>query len=1195
MASHDTAQKVSALLEAVSTPTWRQEREWPGERWRPEVAAQRRQAAAQVSFAIEKLASDLGYRQVLTLRAGKRPVFQLWHSGLDGIFDFQSGWKERRIAEDIKQAEDRRLKALAAQKEAERKVKRSALTSMSDGRNNQENAQRAEGSEVDAEKCVETTPEARQERMRSAIISWRYFSRRLVVLAFQLTSPAAIDAETGRTLSHWSLPIEEKPLNSKTLDKDLVRAYARVYALCKPHSVGPERWLYSSDEGTGSKFSQADALDLLRCAELLLEHIITDKMLARLSQTDPHELHKHDRAVKGGARKHADENEDILQEFDYREEVEMREDETRKALAVIIIVNQHVLWQFMPDSPRQGVNEVVVQELIFEADTCTTDSKEADRIANAIDDLLESFRSQNLTQLQAARIALRLRFPNMEMTRSSQDMLRQNESAFLAALLTYSDVLRTRALSLQRRLVALRSRMQLQVTICGMTLTEIKSKSDGNYDVGDTFKKDCDVEERESRRSTLESRAQETLDEMQSIALESFCKTSPWIMLKTIEHQIVINESSTCSRSGNEAALHPSIKPSIDQLVEVFVTRMWNDSMWIEQMRVSSTTLEYLSSGLQTPAVVEHGCSICSTEAGLNRDIPFPSSENASMQATEETRGKTRLTKVDNDVEKALLSEKVLTSLGCLAVLLRNAVNFEAVDRQHLVCSVEAVLKSLLLSEANSVERKQVLETQSQSLEVDYEIDTGLWMLAYVRAYGVINNLARDDSLMPCLRICGFVDIALVLLARVEVHGVIPSEETKCDITPCTSTPELGEQLLIFIARCMTREGRLLGCVPSCASMDEAHHHQVVSKAIHLHDLPDDYTDRSQDAIVGVFAALRSFGIITTTCGQRKKNLTVQGNFEALSAQVTACGLEVLILLSRELASDVLQLGAADFLIMATHFFQSVPRVVAAAARLCQQLMHVQSTSAQTRAYCAANRYHLLLLEALETHAGDAIMLPLILQTLKSLTFQRPQVRHDLIAQGAVASVCGILHVSSDVVTIIAPCVSLLCNLTCNKAVHSRVNGEMLETRRVCSAVIRALVHHGQTNADVAQFCAWTLVNIIVNGPEENAATEAVLASSIPAVVIHLMEFYMASAEVQVACCALIAVLAHQVPDLVSSEDRGVICPGPLRTMNAAHVVHASLNKHEDNSRLQFYGSLALRELDAETETVHEAADNSGR
>ena len=173
MATHDTAQRVSTLVEAVSTRTWRQEREWPGERWRPEVAAQRRQAAAQVSVAIEKLASDLGYRQVLTLRAGKRPVFQLWHSGLDGIFDFQSGWKERRIAEDIKQAEDRRLKALAAQKEAERKVKRSALTSVSDGRNNQENAQRAEGSEVDAEKCVETTPETRQERMRSAIISWR--------------------------------------------------------------------------------------------------------------------------------------------------------------------------------------------------------------------------------------------------------------------------------------------------------------------------------------------------------------------------------------------------------------------------------------------------------------------------------------------------------------------------------------------------------------------------------------------------------------------------------------------------------------------------------------------------------------------------------------------------------------------------------------------------------------------------------------------------------------------------------------------------------------------------------------------------------------------------------------------------------------------------------------------------------------
>ena len=51
------------------------------------------------------------------------------------------------------------------------------------------------------------------------------------------------------------------------------------------------------------------------------------------------------------------------------------------------------------------------------------------------------------------------------MTPLSRDAMKLNEKPLLAALSTYGDVLRSRALSLLRRLAALRSRMHLQATL----------------------------------------------------------------------------------------------------------------------------------------------------------------------------------------------------------------------------------------------------------------------------------------------------------------------------------------------------------------------------------------------------------------------------------------------------------------------------------------------------------------------------------------------------------------------------------------------------------------------------------------------------------------------------------------------------------------------------------------------------------
>lgn len=59
----------------------------------------------------------------------------------------------------------------------------------------------------------------------------------------------------------------------------------------------------------------------------------------------------------------------------------------------------------------------------------------------------------------------RLRFPGMPMTQLSRDAMKLNEKPLLSALVTYGDVLRSRAISLLRRLVALRSRMHLQAAL----------------------------------------------------------------------------------------------------------------------------------------------------------------------------------------------------------------------------------------------------------------------------------------------------------------------------------------------------------------------------------------------------------------------------------------------------------------------------------------------------------------------------------------------------------------------------------------------------------------------------------------------------------------------------------------------------------------------------------------------------------
>ena len=162
-----------------------------------------------------------------------------------------------------------------------------------------------------------------------------------------------------------------------------------------------------------------------------------------------------------------------------------------------------------------------------------SDGKALSRAGSGGDGLLPE-----VSRLRETKVLLRIRFPGMPMSSISRDSLQQNDQPLLAALVTYSDILRSRALSLLRRLAALRSRMHLQNTVLEARLEAASIDAEGSG-MGEHDEMGQKRKLMERKNSLLEDRSRATFQEIEDLTIDVFRRSGPELQLKTIEHEIL--------------------------------------------------------------------------------------------------------------------------------------------------------------------------------------------------------------------------------------------------------------------------------------------------------------------------------------------------------------------------------------------------------------------------------------------------------------------------------------------------------------------------------------------------------------------------------------------------------------------------------------------------------------------------------
>jgi hypothetical protein len=344
------------------------------------IRAEKQFASASVSRAIEKLACDIGYEQVLAFHIGTHPYLKLWHDGLDRIFDFKSGWEKRRQEEAAKIERARQREVEAAEREAKLLARRQDLMNLVsgsdthdeeakevDGEREEHGAQR-DGNQGDLKTGESDAAEFWRRAIRPAHKSWQVLVRRFSNSADR--NQALCDGSIKPRRAHcrpplpdWAFASSEKvssPRKRKVPEKEVVRAYNKVFEFVKqgrdcqsPKSFGHGMNLsqnssaFSGNKTDWSSTTLSDALDFLRCAELVIENTISDHVLVRLSGNEVRPLHRQ-LEMPDPSNAAESKSETFLLEFDYIDEIEERELVVKTAIEVIITLNQHLLWRLPP-------------------------------------------------------------------------------------------------------------------------------------------------------------------------------------------------------------------------------------------------------------------------------------------------------------------------------------------------------------------------------------------------------------------------------------------------------------------------------------------------------------------------------------------------------------------------------------------------------------------------------------------------------------------------------------------------------------------------------------------------------------------------------------------------------------------------------------------------------------------------------
>ena len=198
---------------------------------------------------------------------------------------------------------------------------------------------------------------------RCAMTSWHFFAMGMNRRARDALRCLPSDLVLGSTESKRAqLRLVEAADVKTEIDreiKDLERAYAKIDAFCKLRIESARMRQRSNkvlDNNVGtlaadtSRWSEAtleESLDLLRCAELVLEDTITNDMLADLSSYDASVNELSMRTPKiASDKQNANKETNLFLVSHYRDEVEWRELATKNALEVIISLHQHMLWMF---------------------------------------------------------------------------------------------------------------------------------------------------------------------------------------------------------------------------------------------------------------------------------------------------------------------------------------------------------------------------------------------------------------------------------------------------------------------------------------------------------------------------------------------------------------------------------------------------------------------------------------------------------------------------------------------------------------------------------------------------------------------------------------------------------------------------------------------------------------------------------
>ena len=323
--------------------------------------------------------------QVLAIRAGTGPYMKLWHDGLDGIFDFNSAWQKRKHEETCKETEGSTLTLEEDAKRTEKKIAKILVYADSSNDIGSDAVEDVVAVDVDDKQVVHnltahhtlSASVTLATTFRSAMRSWHFFCSRIIRHSREAAGSAAgIHSPTSGNIASsrpswipdWAVaPLHPtKSLNKKKSDqdKDLVRAHAKVNEFCrirvcdarrKKERDARERMGSSpcaSSSGTTplhrhwSTFAQEDALDMLRCAELVLEDTATDSTLAELSSHDPHENDARTHVCKAPTvSSKRGKKKNLFLESDFQEEVEVHELSVKNALEVVVSIHQFMLWK----------------------------------------------------------------------------------------------------------------------------------------------------------------------------------------------------------------------------------------------------------------------------------------------------------------------------------------------------------------------------------------------------------------------------------------------------------------------------------------------------------------------------------------------------------------------------------------------------------------------------------------------------------------------------------------------------------------------------------------------------------------------------------------------------------------------------------------------------------------------------------